>query len=247
MTSNSFRAKIQENDTKVIEAICNALNALANPESHYGFIVTNDEKLVISVRRNKNSIPVFEVAFNASSLPNTSVSAINALFKKCIMSFGYDKSRSELVISIVDKYTYKPKVVETTSTENSEDVTCTLTLRKSIPMLEQVVEMLNIVKIQKFVTMSRECFSVLAIGDQIAFTLKLDALESHVNRVPFFFTKFNYLSAERLADYRFSVVKINANVLLQISVFVPDDPDRKSKFEKAMEMIESISIFSSQK
>ena len=248
MSNNTFRTKVKENDPEVIKAICNALNALGDPKNsrRLGFIVINDEKLVISVRKNKNSVPVFEVAFKASSMPESNVSAINALFKKCILSFGYDKSHSELVISIVDKYTYTPKAIQTDPIASSDTtLSCTLSLRKSIPMLEQVVEVFNVVKINKFLTMSRDYFTISAIGGNIALILKLDALESHTNRVPFFFTKFNYLSAEKLADYHFSLVKLDANTpeLFQISVFVPEDKSMRKRFEDTLKWIDSISVF----
>ncbi len=250
MANNTFRAKVLEDDPKVIAAICNALNALANPKSRMGFkIQTSDEQLVFSVLKNKNSVPVFEVAFNVSSSSDEIiVKAINTLFKKCILSFGYDDSTKELVVSIVENYTFKPEAVNFDQTPGLEKNCCMLTLSRSIPMLEQVVEVLNVVKIKKFLTMARNSLTVSAIGDHIAITLRLNVVDSHTSALPFFFTKFNYVSAQGLADYNFALIKFDVDTpdLFQISVFTPQDEARREKFEKTMELIDSTSIFSNQ-
>lgn len=219
-----FRIEIFE-EPEIILKICNALNALTNPTEKNGFkLSTSGQRFIISVYRCRNSYAAFEVSFKLRSALYDSllINCINSMFRKCILSFSYDSSTGKLVVSIEDAYT------EISLTENNEceleceRTSCVLPLRKPFPELYIIIDIFNSVKMH-----------IVYSDDN--------------SDLAFFCSKFNYLSAQGIASFKFNVMTLGptAPELLEITIIPPSDKEQKSKYDATMELISSISQFNS--
>lgn len=241
-TLDKIRIKILESDCDVINAICNTLNFLANPDDQNGFkFDIKDECLTISVYRCRNSFSSFEVTLKTASL-DEKVLAMNALFRKCVPKFEYDNN--ELVISL-DPFYHMPNIPKHKDCALKEKTSTIIALRKPFPMLTSIANLFNLVKIKKVLTINQHLLSISAIGHNIALNAKFHVLRPNGNmNLPAFCSKFNYLSALGLADFDFKVLKLEqAAELFQITVFVPEDKERRKKYNETIDLLNSISSF----
>lgn len=241
-----FRIGVSEEDHDVLLSICDTLNSMADPKDQNGFSFNvKEERLTISVYRCRNSFSSFEVALKTTSLDEEKLLPLNALFRKCILEFQYDSSKNEIVISLPEEYTHTKEVQLDNSNENREKISCIIALRKPFPMLKHIVSLLNLIKIKKVLTINQHLLSISAIGRNIAVNVKAHVLRPYENmNLPAFCSKFNYLSALGLADFDFEVLKLNSTAeLLQVTVFVPEDEDRRKKYYETVELLNSISSF----
>ena len=104
--------------------------------------------------------------------------------------------------------------------------------------------MLNLIKIKKVLTINQRILSISAIGRNIAINVKAHVLRYENMNLPAFCSQFNYLSALGLADFDFEVLNLNSSAeLLQVTVFVPEDEDRRKKYYETVELLNSISSF----
>ena len=230
-----FRIVVSEEDHDVILSICDTLNSLSDPKDQNGFSFNvKEDRLIISVYRCRNSFSSFEVALKTTSLDEEKLLALNALFRKCILEFQYDSDIYVIVFSLpVDN-----------SNENQEKISCIIALRKPFPMLKHIVSLLNLIKIKKVLTINQRILSISAIGRNIAINVKAHVLRYENMNLPAFCSKFNYLSALGLADFDFEVLNLNSSAeLLQVTVFVPEDEDRRKKYYETVELLNSISSF----
>lgn len=245
-----FRIEIFE-EPEIILKICNALNALTNPTEKNGFkLSTSGQRFIISVYRCRNSYAAFEVSFKLRSALDDSllINCINSMFRKCILSFSYDSSTGKLVVSIEDAYT------EISLTENNEceleceKTSCVLPLRKPFPELYIIIDIFNSVKIKKILTLNKKVLNICAIGEDTGISVKMHIVYSDDNSdLAFFCSKFNYLSAQGIASFKFNVMTLGptAPELLEITIIPPSDKEQKSKYDATMELISSISQFNS--
>lgn len=241
-----FRIGVSEEDHDVLLSICDTLNSMADPKDQNGFSFNvKEERLTISVYRCRNSFSSFEVTLKTTSLDEEKLLPLNALFRKCILEFQYDSSKNEIVISLPEEYTHTKEVQLDNSNENREKISCIIALRKPFPMLKHIVSLLNLIKIKKVLTINQHLLSISAIGRNIAVNVKAHVLRPYENmNLPAFCSKFNYLSALGLADFDFEVLKLNSTAeLLQVTVFVPEDEDRRKKYYETVELLNSISSF----
>lgn len=240
-----FRIVVSEEDHDVILSICDTLNSLSDPKDQNGFSFNvKEDRLIISVYRCRNSFSSFEVALKTTSLDEEKLLALNALFRKCILEFQYDSDKNEIVISLPEEYTHTKEVQLDNSNENQEKISCIIALRKPFPMLKHIVSLLNLIKIKKVLTINQRILSISAIGRNIAINVKAHVLRYENMNLPAFCSKFNYLSALGLADFDFEVLNLNSSAeLLQVTVFVPEDEDRRKKYYEIVELLNSISSF----
>lgn len=216
--TKELRLKIAEEDTTVIKAICKALNALANPKLKNGFnFKFIQDRLSIYVYRARESFPAFEVSLKTSSEVDESLLLTwNALFKECIPSFNYEESSNQFIISLV----------------------------KPFNGLEPVLELLNMVKIKKLLTISNNLLSITAIGRQITVSVQFTVVRQIESlKIPNFCSKFNYLHSLGLANFVFTVKKLNDKMLLHISIIPPAEND--SRFKKYCETLDQFNSISS--
>lgn len=246
--TKELRMTISEEDTTVIFAICNALNALANPQAKNGFnFKVTQDRLSIYVYRARESFPAFEVSLKTSEIDESLLLTWNALFKKCIPNFEFDASSNQFIISLQENYTY---VCENTSNPDSdisveENETFVISLMKPFNELAPIVGLLNIVKIKKLLTISNNLLSISAIGRQITVSAQFNVVRQTENfKIPSFCSKFNYLHSLGLANFIFSVTTLASKTLLHISIIPPaKDDSHFAKYYEILEQFNSISSF----
>lgn len=241
-----FRIGVSEEDHDVLLSICDTLNSMADPKDQNGFSFNvKEDRLIISVYRCRNSFSSFEVALKTTSLDEEKLLALNALFRKCILEFQYDSDKNEIVISLPEEYTHAKEVQHIKSVNSCEKISCIIALRKPFPMLKHIVSLLNLIKIKKVLTINQHLLSISAIGRNIAVNVKAHVLRPYENmNLPAFCSKFNYLSALGLAEFDFEVLKLNSTAeLLQVTVFVPEDEERRKNYYETVELLNSISSF----
>lgn len=248
-TNNITRISISE-ETELVLRICNVLNALANPTEKNGFKFTiSNRRLIISVYRCRNSYAAFEVSFEINSLlDDTFFACANSMFRKCILFFDYDKSAKNLIISIENNYTAKISNIIQTEELTCERSSCILPLRKPFPELIMIIDIFNSVKIKKILTVNKKVLHMSAIGKNTTISAKMHVVHSDTTSdLAFFCSKFNYLSAQGIASFRFNVMSLSSESpeLLEITIIPPSDKEQKTKYEKTMELISSISPFNS--
>lgn len=248
-TNNITRISISE-ETELVLRICNVLNALANPTEKNGFKFTiSNRRLIISVYRCRNSYAAFEVSFEINSLlDDTFFACANSMFRKCILFFDYDKSVKNLIISIENNYTAKISNIIQTEELTCERSSCILPLRKPFPELIMIIDIFNSVKIKKILTVNKKVLHMSAIGKNTTISAKMHVVHSDTTSdLAFFCSKFNYLSAQGIASFRFNVMSLSSESpeLLEITIIPPSDKEQKTKYEKTMELISSISPFNS--
>lgn len=248
-TNNITRISISE-ETELVLKICNVLNALANPTEKNGFKFNiSNRRLIISVYRCRNSYAAFEVSFELNSLLNDTLFACaNSMFRKCILFFDYDKSTKNLIISIENNYTAKTSNIIQTEELTCERSSCILPLRKPFPELIMIIDIFNSVKIKKILTVNKKVLHISAIGKNTTISAKMHVVHSDTTSdLAFFCSKFNYLSAQGIATFQFNVLSLSSNSpeLLEITIIPPSDKEQKTKYEKTMELISSISPFNS--
>lgn len=248
-TNNITRISISE-ETELVLRICNVLNALANPTEKNGFKFNiSNRRLIISVYRCRNSYAAFEVSFEINSLlDDTFFACANSMFRKCILFFDYDKSAKNLIISIENNYTAKISNIIQTEELTCERSSCILPLRKPFPELIMIIDIFNSVKIKKILTVNKKVLHMSAIGKNTTISAKMHVVHSDTTSdLAFFCSKFNYLSAQGIASFRFNVMSLSSESpeLLEITIIPPSDKEQKTKYEKTMELISSISPFNS--
>lgn len=248
-TNNITRISISE-ETELVLRICNVLNALANPTEKNGFKFNiSNRRLIISVYRCRNSYAAFEVSFEINSLlDDTFFACANSMFRKCILFFDYDKSAKNLIISIENNYTAKISNIIQTEELTCERSSCILPLRKPFPELIMIIDIFNSVKIKKILTVNKKVLHISAIGKNTTISAKMHVVHSDTTSdLAFFCSKFNYLSAQGIASFRFNVMSLSSESpeLLEITIIPPSDKEQKTKYEKTMELISSISPFNS--
>lgn len=248
-TNNITRISISE-ETELVLRICNVLNTLANPTEKNGFKFNiSNRRLIISVYRCRNSYAAFEVSFEINSLlDDTFFACANSMFRKCILFFDYDKSAKNLIISIENNYTAKISNIIQTEELTCERSSCILPLRKPFPELIMIIDIFNSVKIKKILTVNKKVLHMSAIGKNTTISAKMHVVHSDTTSdLAFFCSKFNYLSAQGIASFRFNVMSLSSESpeLLEITIIPPSDKEQKTKYEKTMELISSISPFNS--
>ncbi len=248
-TNNITRISISE-ETELVLRICNVLNALANPTEKNGFKFNiSNRRLIISVYRCRNSYAAFEVSFEINSLlDDTFFACANSMFRKCILFFDYDKSAKNLIISIENNYTAKISNIIQTEELTCERSSCILPLRKPFPELIMIIDIFNSVKIKRILTVNKKVLHISAIGKNTTISAKMHVVHSDTTSdLAFFCSKFNYLSAQGIASFRFNVMSLSSESpeLLEITIIPPSDKEQKTKYEKTMELISSISPFNS--
>ena len=247
--NNIVRISIFE-ETELVLKICNVLNALANPTEKNGFKFNiSNRRLIISVYRCRNSYAAFEVSFEINSLlDDTFFACANSMFRKCILFFDYDKSAKNLIISIENNYTAKISNIIQTEELTCERSSCILPLRKPFPELIMIIDIFNSVKIKRILTVNKKVLHISAIGKNTTISAKMHVVHSDTTSdLAFFCSKFNYLSAQGIASFRFNVMSLSSESpeLLEITIIPPSDKEQKTKYEKTMELISSISPFNS--
>ena len=219
--TKELRLKIAEEDTTVIKAICKALNALANPKLMNGFnFKFIQDRLSIYVYRARESFPAFEVSLKTSSEVDESLLLTwNALFKECIPSFNYEESSNQFIVSLQEKYSYDCEDTSNPDSDISVDETFIISLVKPFNELAPIAELLNIVKIQKILTISNNLFSISVIGRQITVSVQFTVLRQTENfKIPSFCSKFNYLHSLGLAKLQFNVTTVGSKTLLHVAL-----------------------------
>lgn len=247
MANNIIRLSISE-EYEVVTKICNALNALANPAERNGFKFSiTDDKLIISVYRCRNSYASFEVSFTVDTIPDDMFfSCVNNMFRKCILFFDY--TNPELIISLKSSYT-AAKANKNIMLEEEfvgEKSSCILPLRKPFPELGMIIDIFNSVKIKKVLTLRPKVLNISATGTNTSISVKMQIVVVATSDVAFFCSKFNFLSAQGAATFRFNVMALNSESpeLLEITIIPPsDNKEKKSKYDKTMDFINSIAPF----
>ncbi len=209
----------------------------------------SNRRLIISVYRCRNSYAAFEVSFEINSLlDDTFFACANSMFRKCILFFDYDKSAKNLIISIENNYTAKISNIIQTEELTCERSSCILPLRKPFPELIMIIDIFNSVKIKRILTVNKKVLHISAIGKNTTISAKMHVVHSDTTSdLAFFCSKFNYLSAQGIASFRFNVMSLSSESpeLLEITIIPPSDKEQKTKYEKTMELISSISPFNS--
>ena len=209
----------------------------------------SNRRLIISVYRCRNSYAAFEVSFEINSLlDDTFFACANSMFRKCILFFDYDKSAKNLIISIENNYTAKISNIIQTEELTCERSSCILPLRKPFPELIMIIDIFNSVKIKRILTVNKKVLHISAIGKNTTISAKMHVVHSDTTSdLAFFCSKFNYLSAQGIASFRFNVMSLSSESpeLLEITIIPPSDKEQKSKYDKMMELISSISSFNS--
>lgn len=249
MNTTTFRTRVLESDAEVLAGICNALNALADPENNLGFKFTeNDGTFVISVQatQSKNITPVFEVTFKTEESASDDILALNALFKKVIPFF--ECNGNEIIVSLLKEYSYSHDDVVFEHATGVERHKFMYPISDNIVHMDQVVQLFNIIKIRKFLVLNPAGNLVVsAFGDYLGLTLVIASLNKHPSNIALLFlTKFNFVSAQGLAEYSFSLCRFSEEIppVFQVSVFVPQDEPAREQFETQMELMDSISVYS---
>lgn len=81
-----------------------------------------------------------------------------------------------------------------------------ISLVKPFNGLEPVLELLNMVKIKKLLTISNNLLSITAIGRQITVSVQFTVVRQIESlKIPNFCSKFNYLHSLGLANFVFTV------------------------------------------
>lgn len=205
--TKELRLKIAEEDTTVIKAICKALNALANPKLKNGFnFKFIQDRLSIYVYRARESFPAFEVSLKTSSEVDESLLLTwNALFKECIPSFNYEESSNQFIISLQDSFICSSECTNDSYIDSDKE-SFIISLVKPFNGLEPVLELLNMVKIKKLLTISNNLLSITAIGRQITVSVQFTVVRQIESlKIPNFCSKFNYLHSLGLANFVFTV------------------------------------------
>lgn len=243
--TKELRLKIAEEDTTVIKAICKALNALANPKLKNGFnFKFIQDRLSIYVYRARESFPAFEVSLKTSSEVDESLLLTwNALFKECIPSFNYEESSNQFIISLQDSFICSSECTNDSYIDSDKE-SFIISLVKPFNGLEPVLELLNMVKIKKLLTISNNLLSITAIGRQITVSVQFTVVRQIESlKTPNFCSKFNYLHSLGLANFVFTVKKLNDKMLLHISIIPPAEND--SRFKKYCETLDQFNSISS--
>lgn len=244
--TKELRLKISEEDTTVIFAICKALNVLANPhvKNGFNFKVTQD-RLSIYVYRSRDSFPSFEVSLKISSEIDVNVLlAWNALFRECIPSFEYEESSQQFIISLQESYKCSSEYKTNDTCIDIDEESFIISLMKPFNELEPILELLNIVRIKKLLTIPNNLLSVSAIGRQITVSVQfLVVRQIESLKIPIFCSKFNYLHSLGLANFVFTMGILNGKTLLNIAVIPPNDETLFTKYCETLEQFNSISSF----
>ncbi len=240
--TKELRIAIAEEDTTVIGAICTALNSLSNPKERNGFNFKFKEgKLFVSVFRARLSFPSFEVSFKTTSDDESVLLEFNSLFRECILKFEYDSKSKEFVVSLQDTY----ETCEYALANQIYNEEMVISLKQPFQELSPIVDLLNIVKIIKVLTIDNNVLSISAVGKNISILVRFSVVRQLESlKLPSFCSKFNFLSALELATFKFAVTELKSKTLLHVSILPPKDNDsRYKKYCETLDLFNSISSF----